>query len=44
MEVVRLVWADGRQQDCVEEGSLPAPLPFMKLWEGGLFAEPRPTR
>lgn len=31
MEVERLEWADGKQQTCLEEGSLPAPLPFMRL-------------
>lgn len=44
MEVVQLERVDGKHQAGLEQGSLPDPLPFMRLWEGGLFAEPRPTK
>lgn len=42
MEVARLDWAAGKQQAYLGEEYLKGT--FMKLWEGGLFDEPRPAR
>lgn len=42
MEVAGLDWAAGKQQAYLGEGYLKST--FVKLWEGGLFAEPRPAR